>query len=169
MSGSGLTYQTVFVRLNRARVRYLVVGGVAMGLHGYSRFTADLNLFVDLAPANAERALRVLMRLGLQPLQPVNPLDFADPSIRRKWIREKGMRAFPWRHPRVHRFHLDVFVDPPLPFAKAWKRRRSIRVGAHRIPVAGLQDLLRMKQLADRDKDRMDIRVLKSWIWDRSE
>lgn len=37
--------------LNRARVRYLVVGGVAVALHGYLRTTADLDLVVQLSRA----------------------------------------------------------------------------------------------------------------------
>jgi hypothetical protein len=44
--------------LEEAQVRYLVVGGVAVVLHGHLRVTADLDLVVQLTPDNVERAWR---------------------------------------------------------------------------------------------------------------
>ena len=48
----------VFSALEQARVRYLVVGGVAVVLHGHLRVTADLDLVVDLELTNARAAGR---------------------------------------------------------------------------------------------------------------
>jgi len=42
-------FAPVFEALNGARVRYVVVGGVAVVLHGHARLTTDLDLVVDLA------------------------------------------------------------------------------------------------------------------------
>ncbi len=39
-------YQPLFRALNESEVRYVVVGGVATVLHGYARFTADIDLIV---------------------------------------------------------------------------------------------------------------------------
>jgi hypothetical protein len=44
--------------LNQARVRYLIVGGVADVLHGYLRTTADLDLIIQLDRDNVLRAIR---------------------------------------------------------------------------------------------------------------
>jgi len=55
--------EAVLDALNRARVRYLVVGGVAVVLHGYLRTTADLDLVIDLAPDNALQAVKALTAL----------------------------------------------------------------------------------------------------------
>jgi hypothetical protein len=52
--------------LNEARVRYLIVGGLAVVAYGYVRFTADLDLFVDLEEENLRRALDA-GKLGLPP------------------------------------------------------------------------------------------------------
>jgi hypothetical protein len=46
--------------LERAGVRYLVVGGVAVVLHGYLRTTLDLDLVIQLEPDNLDRALTAL-------------------------------------------------------------------------------------------------------------
>lgn len=50
----------VLTPLERAEVRYLVVGGVAVVLHGYLRTTLDLDLVVQLERGNVERALSAI-------------------------------------------------------------------------------------------------------------
>ena len=50
--------------LNAASVRYLIAGGLAVVAHGYLRFTADVELFLDLDEDNTRRALAVLAGLG---------------------------------------------------------------------------------------------------------
>ena len=49
--------ERVLAALNAAEVRYLVVGGVAVVLHGYLRTTADLDLVVELETDNVLRAV----------------------------------------------------------------------------------------------------------------
>jgi predicted nucleotidyltransferase len=50
--------------LNDNQVRYLVVGGYAVALHGYPRYTKDIDIWIDLAPANASRIIRALEQFG---------------------------------------------------------------------------------------------------------
>ena len=42
------------------RVRYLLVGGYAVGFHGYSRATLDLDVWIDAEQENAERLVTAL-------------------------------------------------------------------------------------------------------------
>jgi hypothetical protein len=72
--------------LNGASVRYLVAGGLAVVAHGYVRFTADLDLIVDLEPANVARAVAALETLGYRPRAPVAFAEFADPQKRTQWV-----------------------------------------------------------------------------------
>ena len=54
-----------FLRLLRAHgVEYLLIGGWAVGYHGYPRSTDDLDVWVAIAPANAERVVTVLREFG---------------------------------------------------------------------------------------------------------
>ena len=76
--------------LNAAAVRYLIAGGLAVVAHGYVRFTADLDVIIDLEPANVGRAVAALSQLGYQPRAPVGLSEFADPKKRAMWVREKG-------------------------------------------------------------------------------
>lgn len=67
----------ILTGLARERVRFLVVGGVAVVLQGHPRFTADLDLVLDLDPDNAVKALGVLAASGFRPRPPVPLLSFA--------------------------------------------------------------------------------------------
>jgi DNA polymerase II small subunit/DNA polymerase delta subunit B len=50
--------------LNAAEVRYLVVGGYAVALHGYPRYTKDIDIWIERSTQNAERLLSALERFG---------------------------------------------------------------------------------------------------------
>jgi len=51
-------------RLNRARVDYVVVGGVAVGFNGYVRTTEDLDILIDDGPDNVRRLAEALAGFG---------------------------------------------------------------------------------------------------------
>ena len=70
----------IFSALNDAGADYVVVGGLAVILHGYLRATADLDLAVGLSPDNAGRAMTALATIGLRPRLPVAMEDFCDPE-----------------------------------------------------------------------------------------
>lgn len=63
--------------LNAAGVRYLVIGGMAMIAHGLYRTTMDVDLLVDAAPGNVEKACRALAVLADQASLDVQPDDVA--------------------------------------------------------------------------------------------
>jgi len=50
--------------LNDNDVRYLVVGGYAVALHGYPRYTKDIDIWIDSSQENASRLLRALEQFG---------------------------------------------------------------------------------------------------------
>ncbi|HKQ18127.1 MAG TPA: DUF6036 family nucleotidyltransferase [Candidatus Eisenbacteria bacterium] len=52
--------ETILGALNRERVRYLVVGGLAVVAHGFVRFTADLDLVLDPERDSLRRAIKAL-------------------------------------------------------------------------------------------------------------
>ena len=78
--------------LNMANVRYLVAGGLAVVAHGYVRFTADVDLIIDLEPGNVMRAVASLERLGYRPRAPV---AFGGSPIRRS--ARNGCARRTWR------------------------------------------------------------------------
>jgi hypothetical protein len=54
--------------LNDNHVRYLVIEGYAVALHGYPRYTKDIDIWVDMSPSNAARKIwTVECELDLSP------------------------------------------------------------------------------------------------------
>jgi Uncharacterised nucleotidyltransferase len=144
--------------LNAASVRYLVVGGVAVVLHGHLRTTKDLDLVIQLEPGNVRRAIAALESLGYAPVAPVPGEQFADPTQRAAWIRDKHMTVFSlWRDasPAV-----DLFVEEPFDFDAVYAR--SVRTPLRRTftQVVAVADLIAMKRQANRAQDHADIEAL---------
>jgi len=154
-------YEEVFRELNRNKVRYMVVGGGAVVLHGVVRMTADLDLFVDFEEKNLLKFTEALTRLGYRPKIPVQASDFADKSKREKWKKEKNMLVFSFYHLKRYQDHVDVFVYEPVEFKKAYKEKEIMKAGRVRIPVISIKYLTKMKAIAGRPQDLADIKALK--------
>jgi hypothetical protein len=154
--------ETIIQALNTAKVEYLIVGGLAVGAHGYDRLTADVDLVIGLQPKNITLGLRALLAAGWRMSIPVTPEDFAKPQLREQWRREKDMIVLKlWSdvHPRTP---VDVFVYEPFDFKKELSRAKWERVaGKTRAPIICYKTLLAMKKTAGRDKDLLDIKALK--------
>ena len=146
--------------LNDANVRYLVVGGVAVVLHGYARATFDLDLVVELESANLRRALDVFAARGFKPRPPVPIEAFANPEERRRWIEEKNLIVFSLWHPKMIAFEIDLFVKEPFPFDKAYRRAQRLPIGDSIVTVASIDDIIAMKRETGRAQDAEDIEVL---------
>ena len=154
-------YEEVFRALNKDKVRYLVVGGGAVVLHGVVRMTADLDLFVDLKEDNLLKFTEVLTSLGYRPKIPVKLSDFADKSKREEWRKEKGMLVFSFYHLKRYQDHIDVFVYEPIGFEEAYKQKEVMSAGRIKIPVISIKYLTKMKTIAGRPQDIADIEALK--------
>ncbi len=161
--------QRIFSALGAARVRYLVVGGVAVVLHGYPRFTADLDLIVELTPDNALAAVRALSSLGFQPRAPVAAETFADPDARRAWIQGKGLTVFSMWSEQFPATEVDLFVEEPVPFEAAYARAVPVDLGHSNIMVAAIEDLLSLKRAASRPRDLEDIEALEAILKEESD
>ena len=56
--------QRVIQSLNDNQVRYLVVGGYAVALHGHPRYTKDLDVWIEMSPENAAKMVKALEQFG---------------------------------------------------------------------------------------------------------
>lgn len=75
-------YEDIFRKLEGERIRYVVVGGVAMVLHGVVRFTADLDLILDFSRENLVRFLSCMSGLGFETRLSVKAEKILDPETR---------------------------------------------------------------------------------------
>jgi predicted nucleotidyltransferase len=147
--------------LNEAGVRYLVAGGLAVVAHGYLRFTADLDLILDLERGNLIKAVTALKSLGYRPRAPVTLEAFCEEHNRQDWMRDKGMKVFSLHSPQHAATEIDLFVELPLPMDEAVAAGLQVELSpgvlAH---VLGLEHLLQLKRAAGRPKDLEDVRQL---------
>jgi len=162
-------FERIFAALEAAGVHYLVVGGVAVVLHGHPRFTADLDLVLALDPANIARAIGALEALGYRPRAPVRFADFASAESRARWIEEKGMVVLSLWSPDLPATELDLFASEPFPFEAAYARALRADLGSVIATVAGLEDLIALKRSAGRPQDLEDVRALEALASDAGE
>ena len=164
-----VSYQQILVSLSKAKVRFLVAGGIAMNIHGLERATHDIDLIVFLERKNIFRFGKVMERLGYRPKVPVKTEDFADERLRNRWIKEKNMVVFSYYHPQNIFEVIDVFVYHPRSFSEMFKARKKVSLSGFMVNAAGMQDMLYMKEKASRPKDEMDIRYLRNILNKKKE
>ena len=157
-------YLDLFRALQEHEVRYLVVGGVAVNLHGIGRLTVDVDLMLALDARNLGRFVAVAQGFPLKPVVPVKLEDFADASKVRGWVEDKGMLAFALRSSDPATPTVDILVKPVVSFDEAWARRVLRTVEGVGIPIASIEDIIRLKTGTGRQKDEADIKALRQLL-----
>ena len=141
-----LTAATVCAELNRAGVRYLVVGGVACILHGHVRATTDIDILIERTEENATRVLTALEGVGY---------GFAREWLPREIV-EKPVTII-GDDPAVDIFTIAWSVQ----YADAVARSTTVEVEGVAVPLIGLDDLIATKRTG-RPQDTADIEVLEA-------
>ena len=146
--------------LSASQEQFVLVGGMAVQLHGYMRSTFDIDLVLAMNDENLVRFIEVAKRFGLTPSIPV-PID----SLRNaeqieQWYREKGMLAFALREPQIGGGVVDILVRPEVPYEQLKKNAIAGELFSQQVWIASIDDLLTMKRVANRPKDRLDIEAL---------
>ncbi len=151
----------VIEALNRHEARYVIVGGFAAVMHGLDRTTRDLDVYVDLEPRQARKAIEALVSLGMKCRVPIDPFLFADPVQRQHWLQQKQALVFTMIDPANPIFAVDLFVEPPMDAERLFGRAKLIRAGDQSFRVCALDDLIAMKSKAGRPQDLMDVEALR--------
>ncbi len=129
--------------LNAHRVEYLLVGGYAVGLHGYPRATIDLDIWVRATADNAGRVLDALRAFGFD-LPALQPQLFIDPDS----IVRFGVPPF--------RIELMTSIDG-VRYDDCQARAQLMALDDVPVPVISLEDLKVNKRAAGRHKDLADL------------
>jgi len=146
--------------LSDEQVQYVLVGGLAVQLHGFLRSTFDIDLVLAMNDGNLVRFIAVARRYGLVPSMPV-PLDsLRNASQIDQWHREKGLLAFALREPQIGGSVVDVLVRPEVPFDRLMANAVAGELFARQVWIASIDDLLTMKRIANRPKDQLDVMAL---------
>jgi hypothetical protein len=150
-------FLTVLSEFQERNIRYVLVGGLAVLLHGIDRLTADIDLVVDLAPEQALRAVETLLTLGFKANAPVDARQFADAAVRERWQRESGMLVLSFWDPQNRRPTVDLFADYPMDFEVLYENSLLLTLATTPVRVASVAHLIAIKQAAGRPKDLDDV------------
>ncbi len=146
--------------LSDSNVDYVLVGGLAVALHGYARNTMDVNVVLAMDAENLGRFIASARVAGLKPTVPVAIESLADPDLIERWHCEKGMLAFSLRGPEAQATVIDILVRPAVPYADLRRDAMLIEVGTCRVPVASVDHLIAMKTGTGRSRDAIDVEEL---------
>jgi hypothetical protein len=161
------SFESIVRALNEAGVRYLVAGGLAVNAHGYLRFTKDVDFVIELISDNVKRAFAALGALGYRPLAPITTEQFADRSIRESLIRDKHMQVLQLWSDRHRETSVDIFVREPFPFEEEYANALIKPLyGTLEVRFVSIPTLIKMKEAAGREQDRIDIEHLRMRLED---
>ncbi len=136
-----------FLRLlNAHRVEYLLIGGHAVGYHGYPRATADMDVWIAVRPDNAERMVGVLHEFG-----------FTDPAVQPDLFLEED------RIVRIGVPPLRIEIATTISgvaFAECYADRVVDTLDGVEVSLISLRHLRVNKQASGRHKDLGDLENL---------
>ena len=132
--------------LNDAEVEYLLIGGYAVGYHGYPRTTADMDVWVAISAKNASKLVDVFHHFGMQDAK-LTPELFLQ---RGKIIR---MGVPPMR--------IEVLTEiDGVRFAECYAAREVVTLGGQKVNMISLRHLRTNKHASGRHKDLDDLEHL---------
>ena len=135
----------VFRSFQNHKVKYVVIGGIALVLHGIPRATFDLDILIEAKKDNVQNLLSALIGAGFG----TATLTSAEEILSNEITIFKD------------RVRLDVQISTPgLDFDKAWKNRETMNYQGQEFFVVSKDDLIASKRAAGREIDLEDVRLL---------
>ncbi|MEQ9022354.1 MAG: hypothetical protein RLN82_06285 [Pseudomonadales bacterium] len=146
--------ESVCRAFDQAGVRYAVVGGYAVALHGAVRGTVDVDCVINWSQKSLKQAEAALNDIGLESRLPVTAEDIF--QFRDEYIQNRNLLAWSFYNPG----DLSQQVDLLIHFDLKGKRTKEFRLGDQVIKVLNKEALIAMKRQSGRPQDLADIRAL---------
>jgi hypothetical protein len=153
-------YNEILEALHNKKIRYLIVGGLAVNLHNVPRMTSDIDIILPADDPAIISFIEVMNNLSYAPRLPVPAKDLADPEQRKDWITNKNMKAFSFCHTHENFRVIDLLLVHPLDFEQAWTNKCVRFSGDTPLYYVSIDDLIAMKKSAGRKIDFDDIEML---------
>jgi len=135
--------------LNKHHVEYMLVGGYAVIIRGYSRSTGDMDIWVNKTQPNYDKLLPAIVEFGLPAVAIVRDKFFSD-----------EFDVFSFGKPP---FAIEVMTAVKgLNFTPTFELSTIERIGSIDVRVIHLNQLIEAKKAAGRNKDLNDIENLPS-------
>ncbi len=155
-----ILYEEILREFQKQKVKYVLVGGIAVNLLGSLRSTADLDMLVEMSNDNLRKVVTILKKKGYRVKQPVDPMGIADEKLRQDWIRNKHMKAFNFYKENELK-EVDIIIESPVAYEEARKGAECLKVDGIILPVISIDNLIKMKKNTGRAVDKLDIDELK--------
>jgi predicted nucleotidyltransferase len=155
-----ILYEEILREFQKQKVKYVLVGGIAVNLLGSLRSTADMDILVEMSNENLRKVVGILKKKGYHVKQPVDPMGIADEKLRYDWIHNKHMKAFNFYKEDVLK-EVDIIIDAPVSFDKAKSDALRIKIDDMIVPVISIDNLIKMKKNTGRSIDKLDIEELR--------
>lgn len=140
-------YKEMLQLLSEERVDFMVVGAYALGVHGYPRATGDIDIWIKPDTDNAKKVFNALARFGA-PVDQISIDDFTVEGV----IFQIGVI------PR--RIDIITKIDG-VSYEEADEDKIMVEVEGLKVPVISCEKLIRNKMATDREKDKLDLKMLK--------
>lgn len=161
-------FRKILKELEKRNIKYLAIGGVAVNLHGYNRITNDLDIMISFDLDNVKKFAKMAKDLGFKPRVPVDIEELVDPTKREYWKKEKNMKVFSIYNPENDFEIVDIMISDEIDFDRAYKNRQVQSDENFNVSVVSIDDLIKLKELAGRDRDLVDLKILKE-LKDKNE
>ena len=133
--------------LDRRGLRFMLIGGQAILLHGQARFTADVDVTLDAGPAALGELRAACEALRLTPVAPAS--ETLEAFVQRTFV-------LPAHH-TVTGMRVDFIFSTTTYEAEAVARAQRVSVGGTSVPFATAEDLVIHKLFASRPRDLEDV------------
>lgn len=134
--------------LAKHKAEYLIVGGYAVGVHGYPRYTGDLDIWLNISKENAERVVKA-----------VNEFGFGSFNLTLEDLMLEG-NIIQLGYPPL-RINLLNQIDG-VTFSECYANKKVVEIDKLKINFISYDDLMKNKQASNRPQDAADLDNLKS-------
>ncbi|MEQ1850048.1 MAG: nucleotidyl transferase AbiEii/AbiGii toxin family protein [Chthoniobacteraceae bacterium] len=144
------SFEKLLARLADSGVRFILVGGLAVALHGYVRLTEDVDILLDSTDENLRRFLTCLADFGEGFARELSVADFTDEEGAIRIVEE------------TEHCQIDVFTRMAgLRYADFAADAPKHRLGDRTLLYASKAALIRLKSASVREKDHLDVSALR--------
>jgi hypothetical protein len=137
-------------------VDFVVVGGIAVQVHGYLRGTGDVDVVPRPSLGNLSRLGEVLADLEAEVLRAAAPVNVTDAQL----LKRAPLLPLLTRSGRLDLINVEHLAGAPSSYDGLRGRALVVTLEGFDVAVAGLDDLVRMKRAAGRPQDLTDIGAL---------
>ena len=135
-------YRDMLQLFNKYDVKYLVIGAYAMGNYGYSRYTLDIDLWIEKSISNAQKIQKAFNDFPI-------PYEITvEELMRENFVLQIGIEPM----------RIDVLTDiDGVEFLDAWNNKTNNSLFGEEINFISLQHLIKNKKATNRKKDKYDV------------